>query len=404
MRRREFLALVGAASGASAILGAAAAAQPTAPECGPEACSTVRVRLFGPALARLEVSCVSGLTITDGSQAYSGDAAAFDSAAPDAATIDGRTQQLAGPLLFVKAAAPIAVAAFSAAGLIAQRSYAGWLNLAFGAGGISAVNVVDIESYVAATLASEVSPSWNFESLKAQAIVSRTYVASARSRSSKRDFDVTDGTSSQVYHGADNVSAAFVSAAAATAGHAIFDGPKIAQVFYSAACGGHTAAVVELTGRDGPAYLDGIVDADVAGHAYCARATYFQWKNLIPSDAMARLVGIAPAQLSDVAVAERWPDGRVKTIAVSPVGGDAIPMDGHAFYRMAAASLGYKVLPSTLFDVRRNGNAFEVNGRGLGHGVGMCQWGARGRADAGASGPDIVRAYFPGTNVRSLPA
>jgi len=61
--------------------------------------------------------------------------------------------------------------------------------------------------------------------------------------------------------------------------------------------------------------------------------------------------------------------------------------------------LGYKVIPSALFDVTRNGAGFDFIGHGVGHGVGMCQWGARGRADAGMSATQILAAYFPGTVV-----
>jgi stage II sporulation protein D len=53
-----------------------------------------------------------------------------------------------------------------------------------------------------------------------------------------------------------------------------------------------------------------------------------------------------------------------------------------------------------MFDLQRSGGAFALSGRGLGHGVGMCQWGARGRAEAGAAADAILAAYFPGTTLR----
>jgi len=406
MRRGEFLAIVGAAAGTGSISAQAnASAHPAQPKCGAGACPSVRVRLFGTAITRVDLVCPSGLTIADGTESFSGMSASFDSNAPDSALIDNRSQPLDGPVTVLTANAQVVAAAYGAAGLIARRAYSGSLILAFGSGpSLSIVNVIDVESYVASTLASEVSPSWHPESLMAQAIVSRTYGMAARARSVKHDFDVTDDTASQVYRGADGIAAAFIAAAAATAGHVIWDGAKLAQVFYSATCGGHTAAAVELTGRPGPPYLAGVSDADAGGRPYCARATYFQWKNVIPSDAVARVVGIAPASFLDIAVTERWPDTRVKTVTISRADGEAMTLDGHAFYRMAAASLGYKVLPSTMFELHRDGESFEVNGRGLGHGVGMCQWGARGRADAGMSATEIVQAYFPGTQLRPSPA
>ena len=72
-------------------------------------------------------------------------------------------------------------------------------------------------------------------------------------------------------------------------------------------------------------------------------------------------------------------------------------MDARQFYSQMASVLGYKVLPSTMFDVIVSVKGFVFKGHGLGHGVGMCQWGARGRANAGLQAAQIVEAYFPGT-------
>jgi stage II sporulation protein D len=66
-----------------------------------------------------------------------------------------------------------------------------------------------------------------------------------------------------------------------------------------------------------------------------------------------------------------------------------------------------ELLNSTQFDIRRSprdGGALELEGRGHGHGVGMCQWGAIGRARAGFDARTILRTYFPGTTVAPAPA
>jgi stage II sporulation protein D len=114
---------------------------------------------------------------------------------------------------------------------------------------------------------------------------------------------------------------------------------------------------------------------------------------------MARIVDVPPAQLNSIAVVGRWPDGRVKTITA---GGSSftVTLNGREFYARALRVLGYKVIPSTLFDVTRDDQGFSLVGHGVGHGVGMCQWGARGRAEAGMSAAQIIQAYFPGTRLR----
>jgi len=401
MRRREFVA--GAAAGAMWAFGSRSSAlldvSGPVPSPPTDASGVIRVKLFGRPLVRLDLSADDALAIQSSSGAVAARSISFDAGMPRVLTADGRAQSFDGSAVSISGSGLVAAVASDASGPIARHGYAGALVVTFTDDGIVVVDVVDVETYVAATLAAEVSPSWHPQALQAQAIVARTYALNARSRSAKRAFDVTDDTSSQVYRGSDDVAPAFVAAALATAGQALLAGAEFAQVFYSAACGGHTAAVIELTGKSGPPYLDGIDDSNEVGGAYCSRAPYYQWKNGVAADALARALGVATGGLNDVVITERWPDGRVRSLRIASADGASLVMDGHRFYALCAGALGYKVVPSTLFDIRRDGAEFAISGHGLGHGVGLCQWGARGRADAGASAESIVRTYFPGTSL-----
>src|SRR5438128_5349514 len=64
--------------------------------------------------------------------------------------------------------------------------------------------------------------------------------------------------------------------------------------------------------------------------------------------------------------------------------------------------LGYSRLPSLLFDVSPEGGVVVFRGRGSGHGVGLCQWGARARALAGGTYRDILAHYYPGAEIRRM--
>ena len=64
--------------------------------------------------------------------------------------------------------------------------------------------------------------------------------------------------------------------------------------------------------------------------------------------------------------------------------------------------LGYNRIPSLLFEVSTEGATAVFRGRGSGHGVGLCQWGARSRALAGAGYRDILAHYYPGAEVRRM--
>ena len=376
MQRRHFLLIVGGATFAGAI-GSRAAARAQA-----LAGSQLRVRVFaGVDVSRLEINGVN-LDATTGMMTNGGTSSAIGS----------QIIELTGnPYLDVNAHSP--------SGASIQRRYPGTMFVMARGATLLAINQVDVETYVASVMSAEVSPGWATESLRAQAIVVRTYAAHSRLSRGPQHYDLKDDTSSQVYRGIDDVAQSFVSAAQDTAGQIVVAGNTPASVFYSAACGGHTAASEELTGQPSPAFLTGVSDLDSGGRAYCSAAPYFRWKNSVSAASMARIVDVPAAQLNSIAVVDRWPDGRVKTITA---GGSSFTatLNGREFYARALRVLGYKVIPSTLFDVTRDDQGFSLVGHGVGHGVGMCQWGARGRADAGLSAAQIVQAYFPGTTIR----
>lgn len=358
----------------------------------------MRVKLFaGSQPTRIEVSGSAPLSVSVGPTTRTVSTLDVDAAgniSGDGAII---ARASTSPIM-VRTTATMLVSA-SGGSVLASRHYNGSLSVLRSSGSLLAINAVDLESYVASTLASEISPSWHVESLKAQAIVNRTYGLRAAVHATNRPYDVVDDTSNQVYRGLDDVAPEFVSAASATAGMTLLASDTPADVFYSAVCGGHTASSTELTGRIAPTYLNGIADVDSSGRAFCTPAPFFAWENSVTGDSIARVVGIGSADLGDISISDRWPDGRAKTVLVARYGASSFAIDAHQFYARCSATLGYKVLPSTMFDISRTTEDYTFTGHGLGHGVGMCQWGARGRANAGQQAAQILEAYFPGTSL-----
>ncbi len=290
---------------------------------------------------------------------------------------------------------PLLVTATASDGTAIARTYEGSILSALVDGRLAVFNDVDLEAYVASVLASEVSSGWHPEMLKAQAVAVRTYGVRRMAHKHPATFDVVDDTTNQVYRGIERITPGLRAAAVATAGQILRFGAEPADVWYHSACGGHTAASTEVTGVAGPPYLQGIPDVDPAGHAYCSASPYFAWRNALTASSMARIVGVD--EVTKVAVDARWPDGRVRSVTAQAGSGAPTTIDGQHFYARAAAVLGYKVVPSALFDIAGGPDSYEFTGHGVGHGVGMCQWGAQGRAKAGQSAADILAAYFPGT-------
>ena len=295
---------------------------------------------------------------------------------------------------------PLSVTAYGP-GVTIQRHYDGIIRSATAHGEFILVNEVPLEAYVASVMASEISPGWHPEALKAQAVAVRTYALRRMRHPRSPFYDVVDDTSNQVYHGLDTIMPSHVAAASATVGQSLVFAGAPADIWYHSSCGGHTADSAELTGALSPAYLRGTPDVDGAGQAYCALSPYFSWRNSLTSADVARVAKVDATAVGSLTILDRWPDGRVRTLRARAADGATHDIDGHEFYSRAGAVLGYKVVPSAMFDVAATtpDSTFVFSGRGVGHGVGMCQWGAQGRAKGGASAAEILAAYFLGTTL-----
>jgi stage II sporulation protein D len=115
---------------------------------------------------------------------------------------------------------------------------------------------------------------------------------------------------------------------------------------------------------------------------------------------------LAPAGgVRDIRVTGRDVSGRVASIELAGQHGGTT-VAGLAIRRVLAPADGGLLL-STDFTIRisRSGGRIErvdIDGRGSGHAVGMCQWGAIGRARAGQDDRTILASYFPGTEIQRL--
>lgn len=260
------------------------------------------------------------------------------------------------------------------------------------AGVVEVVALVPLETYVEGTVGREMPPSWQAEALRAQAVVSRTYALRAIRERAGSSFDVEATTASQVFGGAAGVTESVREAVRATRGRYLaYEGEPILAYFHSAS-GGRTAASEEMWGV-AHAYLRSVPVADEAE----SPATY--WRAAISRTtlraALAKL-GLDVGRIEAVRVAERWPSGRAKSVAVR--GADGEKSLSGVLWREA---LGPNVVKSTLFELRESGDDIVLVGSGHGHGVGMSQWGARGMAARGASHRDILAAFYPGATLES---
>ncbi len=271
-----------------------------------------------------------------------------------------------------------------------ERQYRDTLLLRNDGGRITVINEVGLDSYLYGVLPVEVSPGWPIEALKAQAVVSRTYVLNNLGKYGESGYDLSDDVFSQVYRGADVEAPKTNQAVNETAGKVLSSGGEIKRVYFFSCCGGYTEDISDVWGSN-ITHMEGVVCR------YCTNSPRFHWEvHITPGDLEERLnrAGYGIGNVKNIKPAGRTNSGRVDELRIKHSGG-VLKTTGHRF-RMA---VGPDVIKSAMFSVRDSEPDFSFHGRGWGHGVGMCQWGAKGQAQNGKGFREILDFYFPGMDV-----
>jgi stage II sporulation protein D len=285
-------------------------------------------------------------------------------------------------------------------------------------GTLTAVNLVDLEDYLLGVVPLEIGDPGpaRFEAVMAQAVAARTYTVSHLARWPDEGFDLYGDVRDQVYGGIKAEREAAWKAVTGTAGLVATHRDQLIGAYYSAACGGMTAAVEETWNFPPEEYLRAHRDRR-GGADFCHGSKNYRWEErwsaaefmqLIARNFSAEFGGAAlDGPLEDARVSERNSSGRVKALLVR-AGGREINMRGDRV-RWVLRREGGAILRSSAFDlevVRKDGEVVEVvaRGAGNGHGVGLCQAGALEMAAQGFSYAEILGHYYPGIRLQRLQA
>lgn len=301
------------------------------------------------------------------------------------------------------------------------RRYRGTLSFVATDTAILVVNRVALEDYLRGVVPAEIgsrSPN-DAAAIEAQAVAARSYTAARMREASERAFDLTGVASDQVYAGVAAEHPLSDAAVAGTAGLVLLYEGRVVRAPYHSTCGGHTAAPSEVwQGERDPGYLAGVPDVDPAsGRAWCERSPRFTWERSFDRRALdeavvrhMRTVGagmlVAGGSVRGARTERPTRSGRVGALVLETDGGPLV-LRGNAM-RFALRGVGGEILNSTYFSLEpvigRDGRLSQLTlrGRGNGHGVGMCQWGAIGRARAGHDVRAILSAYYPGATLARL--
>ncbi len=326
---------------------------------------------------------------------------------------------------------------------IGDKKYRGETVVSDENGKLKIISIADIDDYICGVLPREVYTSWPEETLKAQAIASRTLVyKSFRGKHADLGFDVCTTTNCQVYGGYDSEAAETTAAVYATEGLvAVYDG-KPADTLFGASNGGWKEASANVWGGNYP-YLVTARDEyektdEISGHVWTVEMT--------PEEVTADITkaGYDVGTVKKLEIAETSESGRVTLLKVygetgeaeikksatrsvfgfksqlytvsSPSSSPDVFIESESGISKATDNLNalsteggntvsgtVSVLSasgqSTLSLENSSGGNFVFSGRGYGHGVGMSQWGAKYMADAGFSCEDIIKYYYPGVEI-----
>ena len=270
------------------------------------------------------------------------------------------------------------------------REYRGDITVAASQGGLMVICHMPLETYLAGVINGEIDSAWPMDAVIAQAIASRSYALFQINKGSPL-YDLRPDVADQVYAGVHAEDDRAVRAVRSTRGQVLYRGDDPIQAFFHSSCGGATtsAQAVWGTGRPEP------------GGVYCGEcgdAPYARWNLAFePAELAAAVKNLYPeaGRVLAIGVHGRTSDGRVQTL-FARTGQGRILIDAGEFRK----AVGYRRLPSTRFTLGSSGGRIVFTGEGYGHGVGLCQWGARGSAIRGMDYRQILRKYYPGTEIR----
>ncbi len=255
---------------------------------------------------------------------------------------------------------------------------------------VTIVEELEIEDYLEGVLPHEMDPGWPLEALKAQAVVARTFTYANMGKFRKDGFDLTADTRSQVFKGLTGVNENVRSAVRQTHGEVLgYDG-KLLRVYYHACCGGSTTDAGAAWNSEGkiPRPLRGVRDPWCRASPHMSWRAYFTWADLTAAVSERRMLSDT---MTGLKIGARDAAGYVRTFVVRA--GRNVSEIRAAELRGALGAGEMKSVRIKSLDIRKKG--VEFVGSGLGHGVGLCQWGARLQAEKGRSYGKILRFYFP---------
>jgi stage II sporulation protein D len=260
---------------------------------------------------------------------------------------------------------------------------------------INVINIISLENYLKGVISREISPKWDISAVKAQVIVARTYAVYKMQDPVDENFHVNSGIFSQVYGGRYAEDKIANKAVVETSDIVMMYKGEIVPAFYHSACGGSTEDADNLWKIKHPS-LKGVKCS------YCKESPHMNWNYSIKlkelSNKLKKISGGIKSAVKEIQVLDRSESNRAKWMKVIYKNNEVIKMSGNTF----RINAGPDKIRSSNFNVKIKGSSAVFTGKGWGHGVGLCQWGAKALAEKGMNEFDILRYYYGDVEVVRL--
>ena len=266
---------------------------------------------------------------------------------------------------------------------------------------VDVVLTLPSERYVATVVGAEAAKGEPAESLRVMAILARTYALNGthfHAQPGHLTAELCDSTQCEVMSSG-LVSAAVAEAVRATVGETLWFEGKRAEVYFSQSCGGVTEEAGEVwPSLRGASYLQSHADP------YCLRRGSDAWHAEVPLSAFAQIAKRegwrVPETIVSAGIDKRSVSNRALRVYFAGDGGEKVYVAGSSLRFGVGRALGWNQVRSDWYELGVRNGALVFDGRGHGHGVGLCQVGAKQMAVEGKSAREILAFYFPGTAVR----
>lgn len=302
----------------------------------------------------------------------------------------------------------------------ANRTFQGPLTLSIGPdGAVEIYGELPVETYLCGVVPAEMPAGWPPEALKAQAVVARSEIYAALAGKYRLEgFDSTALESCRAYAGIGGHTPAADAAVAATAGMALVHGGEYVKAVFSSCCGGWTENNENVWSGPPNAMLRGLSDVrdgnstaspssglarwlSAAPAAWCSGDTAgYRWQRRFTVQEISEIVNrkFRVGTVQGIRAGTRGVSGRLKSITITGSEG-SVTLDSELTIRQAFGGLASAMVIIEAAPDRGAPASFLFTGGGRGHGVGMCQHGARGMASSGRTYEEIVAHYFPGATL-----